>query len=92
MVYWSQPVLASSPVSLEDVLRDAEQAAAQNLTRIIAMLSAGPVTFRCRRGRPWIVAAREIASSRYDAVLIDRRSHRPAAVAAQHLNVTCIAV
>ena len=92
MVFWSQPVLASSPVSLEDALRDAEQAAALHLTRVIAMLSAGPVTFFCRPGRPWIVAAREIANSRYDVVLIDRRSHRLAAAAAHHRNVACIAV
>ena len=45
MVFWSQTVLASAPVSFEDALRDAEQAAALHLTRVVATLSAGPVTF-----------------------------------------------
>jgi hypothetical protein len=92
MVFWSQTVLASAPVSFEDALRDAEQAAALHLIRVIATLSAGPVTFSCRHGRPWIVAAREISSNRYDAVLIDRRSHRLAAAAMRHRSVACIAV
>lgn len=76
---WGLGAFGFVPVSLETLTRDAEEDADSRLKSLVTSLDSGPVAFRCRRGRPRLVARRESTTGNYDVIFAPSRMGAAAA-------------